>query len=126
MLLLFLVARLVFIPLASSRFSAEQVASLKGLGLKVEIQAVALLITAVINLTVFVMMGDESGKGNYKTMITIFLLSISTIIILTLSELISIIVEIKRRRCHNQARTVDEIITKISKGVLKGGPFEIT
>ena len=74
----------------------------------------------------FVMMGDESGKGNYKTMITIFLLSISTIIILTLSELISIIVEIKRRRCHNQARTVDEIITKISKGVLKGGPFEIT
>ena len=67
MLFLFLIARLIFIPF-SIEVSYEQVALLKGLISKMKIQILALLVTGVCNLILFVLMVEGTRTDTTLTL----------------------------------------------------------
>lgn len=120
MFVLFLVARLYFIPLSPSSFDSDAIVRFEDIDLKLKFQAVLFSYIMLSNLTLFALM--EKGP-NTRLVSVLHFSELSCIALIFFIEMVStLILNAGRRRRESQVAKVDSIVSSFSDNI---GALEI-
>ena len=120
MFVLFLVARLYFIPLDPSSFDSDAIVRFEDIDLKLKFQAVLFAYIILSNLTLFALM--ENGPKTF-VIETLHYSELSCVVLIMLVEFVStLILNAGRRRRESQAANADNMFNSLSDNI---GSLEI-
>lgn len=105
MLLLFLFARLISIPLSTIKLSHERIARFNNLDVKDETRMIAFFLAAICNLILFALMGEEVRS---EVMLHLHQIALTCIAGIIMCEIAFIAVYITGIRRASQAATLHE------------------